>query len=401
MTVTNEWSFDPLSDSFYNDPYPLYRRMRSESPVYYNEQYNFYALSQHADVIAAFKDYGTFSSTRGTDLENLLSDEPKHPIILMMDPPEHRRMRQLVSRVFTPRAIAALEPMIRATAEEFLVNCEPDEGLDLVGQFAGLFPVQVITRMLGVPDDKAQQVRLWLEDAMGRDRGVIATPQRGKDAVVSLWSMFFALIQERRADPQDDMISGLIDARVEREDGTVAALNDMEIAGFLVLLSAGGSETTTKLIANAVVTLGENPEMWQGLRADRSKLAPTVDETLRHQPPAQFIGRFTLRDVELHGTVIPAGSAVLLMVAAANRDETVFAEPDRFDLDRTTGALNIGFGYGVHSCLGAALARMETRIALDLLLDLLPRYEVDAAGLERVEMTNVIGWSKVPVRRVP
>ena len=399
MTVTDDWEFDPLSDSFFNDPYPIYQRMRDEAPVYYNERYDFYALSRHDDVTAAFKNYETFSSKRGTDLENLQSDEPKHPIILMMDPPDHRRMRQLVSRVFTPRAIAALEPMIRGTAQEYLAACDPN-GFDIVEDFAALFPVTVITRMLGVPDGMSQQVRLWLEDAMARDRGVIATPQKGKDATVALWAMFFGLIQERRSSPQDDMITDLLRAEVTREDGTSTSLSDMEVAGFLVLLSAGGSETTTKLIANAMVTLHDNPEMWRALGSDRVKLPTAVDETLRHQPPAQFIGRFTTRDVELHGTVIPAESAVLLMVAAANRDERVFNDPDRFDFERTTGSLNTGFGYGVHSCLGAALARLETRVALDLLLDLMPEYEVEKTGLKRVEMTNVIGWSQVPARRI-
>jgi cytochrome P450 len=210
--------------------------------------------------------------------------------------------------------------------------------------------------------------------------------------------MYYNIIQERRADPQDDMISDLIAVEVDR-DGVPTKLDDVEIAGFASLLGGAGAETVTKLIGNAVVTFAEHPEQWQMLVADRSKIPAAVEELLRWEAPAQYLVRYSMKDVELHGVTIPAGNPVLLCVGSANRDDRAFTDADTFDIDRDRSeAQNVGLGYGVHSCLGAALARMECIAALNKLLDFMPRYEIDEAGLKRVAMTNVIGWHNVPVR---
>ncbi len=209
--------------------------------------------------------------------------------------------------------------------------------------------------------------------------------------------MYFNLIQQRRAEPQDDMISNLIAAEVPREDGTLTRLDDIEIAGFASLLGGAGAETVTKLIGNAVVILGERPDMWRALSEDRRKILATVEELLRFEAPAQYLVRFSMRQVELHGVTIPAGKPVFLVVGAANRDPEAFTDADTFDIEHDRSeAQNIGLGYGVHSCLGAALARMES--VTDKLLDFMPRFEVDRDGLSRVEMAGVAGWRNVPVR---
>jgi cytochrome P450 len=223
-------------------------------------------------------------------------------------------------------------------------------------------------------------------------------PAEGLQAGIETGLMYYNIIQDRRAEPQDDMISDLIAAEVER-DGAATKLDDIEIAGFASMLGGAGAETVTKLIGNAVVTFAEHPDQWHMLLDDRSKIPAAVEELLRWEAPAQYLVRYTLKDVELHGTTIPAGNPVLLCVGSANRDERAFTAADTFDIERDRSeAQNIGLGYGLHSCLGAALARMESVIALDKLLDFMPRYELVQDGLKRVAMTNVIGWHNVPVR---
>ena len=399
MTTTQPVEFDPFSDDFFNHPYEIYTRMRDEAPVYYNERYDFYALTRHEDVAAGIIDFETFSSSRGIDLEMVQSGKQPPPMVIMLDPPDHRRMRQLVNRVFTPRAIAKLEPLVLEQIKHFLDQVNP-AGFDVVHDFSALFPVEIITRMLGVPEELRQQVRLWLDVTLQREYGNIGTSSAGMEAGIATGLMYYNLIQERRVAPQDDMISRLIAAEVEREDsGETTHLDDIEIAGFASLLGGAGAETVTKLIGNAVVTFAENPSEWKKLVADRSKIPAAVEELLRYQAPAQYMVRYSMKETELHGTIIPAGKAVLLIAGSANRDGRAFTDPDRFDIDRDRAeAQNIGLGYGIHSCLGAALARMESRIALNMLLDFMPHYEVDWAGVKRVAMTNVAGWSNVPVK---
>jgi cytochrome P450 len=344
--TTSKVVFDPFSSDFFNAPYATYRRMRDEAPVYYSEKYDFYALTRHADVVAAIKDSDTFSSSRGVDLEMVQSGNPVPPLIIMMDPPEHRRMRNLVNKVFTPRAVE-------------------------------------------------RQRQLVVEQI---DRFLVATPEEGVQAGIETGLMYYNIIQERRADPQDDMISDLIAVEVER-DGVATKLDDIEIAAFASMLGGAGAETVTKLVGNAVVTFAEHPDQWQMLLDDRGRIPAAVEELLRWEAPAQYLVRYSMRDVELHGTTIPAGNPVLLCLGSANRDERAFADADAFDINRDRSqAQNLGLGYGTHSCLGAALARMESTLALDKLLDHMPRYTLVHDGLRRVAMTNVIGWNNVPVR---
>jgi cytochrome P450 len=374
-----------------------YHRMRNEEPVYYSENYDFYALTRHADVVAAIKDFETFSSSRGVDLEMVQSGNPVPPLIIMMDPPEHRRMRNLVNKVFTPRAVERQRQLVVEQIVRFLAATNPDE-FDVVQDFSALFPVEVITRMLGVPAELRQKVRLLLDKTLEREYGNVATPEEGIQAGIETGLIYYNIIQERRAEPQDDMISDLIAVEVER-GGVATKLDDIEIAAFASMLGGAGAETVTKLLGNAVVTFAEHPDQWQMLLDDRSRIPAAVEELLRWEAPAQYLVRYSMKDVELHGTTIPAGNPVLLCLGSANRDERAFTDADTFDINRDRSqAQNLGLGYGTHSCLGAALARMESTVALDKLLDHMPRYAVVQEGLRRVAMTNVIGWSNVPVR---
>ena len=336
--------FDPFSDDFFKHPYEIYKKMRDEAPVYYSEKYDFYALTRHEDVSAGLRDFETFSSSRGIDLAMVQGKDEVPPLVIMMDPPDHRRMRTLVSRVFTPRAIESLEPMVREQIARYLDQCDRN-GFDVVQDFSALFPVEIITRMLGVPEEHRQNVRLWLDTTLEREYGQIEMSEAGLAAAIETGTMYYNLILERRAEPQDDMISALIAAEVEREDGTKTALDDVEIAGFASLLGGAGAETVTKLIGNAAVTFSENPEQWQKLLDDRSKIPAAVEELLRYQAPAQYLVRYSLKEVELHGVVIPAGKPVLLIVAAANRDERAFVDADSFDIERRANeSQNVGLG---------------------------------------------------------
>ncbi|MBU9763421.1 cytochrome P450 [Mycobacterium sp. TNTM28] len=389
--------FDPFSAEFFEDPYEMYRQLRDEAPVYYSDRYDFYALSRHSDVAAAFKDFETYSSARGVTLEEIQGGEVQHgQSIIWMDPPDHRRMRSLVNKVFTPRAITAQEPVVRERIAYHLSRVDPS-GFDVVSDFAALFPVEVITSMLGVPEQHRQQLRLWLDEFLQRAPGQIDSG--GSDAMMKSAAFYYDLVQQRRAELRDDMISGLIAAEVEREDGSRTSLSDEEIVGFCILLGGAGAETVTKLMGSAVVAFSRHRDQWEQLRADRSKIPAAVEELLRFDGPVQYDCRYTMRDVALHNTVIPAGSAVMLLGASANRDERAFTDADTFNINRNRAeAQNLGFGYGIHSCLGAALARMESAITLDHLLDFMPEFTVDYDGLKRVSMTSVSGYSNVPVR---
>lgn len=394
--------FDPFSQEFFDGAYDTFRRLRDEAPVYYSEKWDFWALSRYEDVAPATKDHETFSSAKGATLDMVKAHDDAIPVpkvIISMDPPEHQKMRKLVSSVFTPRAIASLEDMVHEKVYERIAGLD-SRSCDVVADFSALFPNEVITTMLGVPKQDREQIRQWLDLLLERRPGQIAVPPEGFEASMNTGVYYYNLIQERRRQPCDDMISRLIETEIER-DGVVEKLTDVDIAGFATLLGGAGAETVTKLIGNAIVAFADFPDQWQQLRADRSKIPAAIEEMLRYEAPSQYQVRTATRDVTLHGRTIPQGSVVLLVTAAATRDERMFPDPDRVNIDRERKmGFNLAFGYGIHSCLGAALARMESRIALNALLDLLPEYEVDRSGLRRVAMSNVSGWSNVPVRRL-
>lgn len=392
--------FDPFSQDFFDGAYDTYRRLRDEAPVYYNAKWDFWALTRYEDVTPATKDHEAFSSAKGATLDMVKAHDDAIPVpkvIISMDPPEHQKMRRLVSNVFTPRAIAALEEMVRDKVYERIEALNP-KSFDVVADFSALFPNEVITTMLGVPKEDRDQIRRWLDLLLERRAGEIAVPREGYEASMNTGLYYYDLVQQRRAAPRDDMISRLIETEIER-DGVVEKLTDVDITGFATMLGGAGAETVTKLIGNAMVAFADFPDQWRKLRDDRSKIPAAIEELLRYEAPSQYQVRTATRDVTYYGTTIPKDAAVLLVTGSALRDERMFDDPDRLDIDRDRKmGFNLAFGYGVHSCLGAALARMESRIALNALLDLVPEYEVDRDGLRRVAMSNVCGYANVPVR---
>lgn len=401
MTTTAAVEFDPFSDEYFNDPSEVYRRLRDEAPVYFNEKYGFYALSRFDDVVRAHRDWQAFSSAHGVDLSMLTKDADMVRglrMIIMMDPPEHDRLRALVSRVFTPRAVTALEPMVREVIVSFLAPLEDRDAFDAVADFSAPFPVEIISRMLGVPDGERQQIREWLDLSLHREPGQLDPTPEGIEAMMESVAYYLELVAQKRREPVDDMLSRLTQVTVDRGDGVETALDDDEIAGFVSLLGGAGAETVTKLVGNAVVLFHRHPDQWRRVVEDPGVIPRAVEEILRLLPPSQYQGRFSVQDREFEGGTIPAGFPVLLLTGAATRDPRAFERPDAFDIDRPP-SIAIGFGHGVHSCLGAALARMESRIAIEELVRRWPGgMGVDETGLRRVHMSNVAGYSNVPVR---
>jgi cytochrome P450 len=391
--------FHPFSEEFFTDPFEIYRRMREDAPLYYDEKEDFYALTRHEDVAAALKDFETYSSSRGCDLAMVrkgISDEQRS--IIFMDPPEHRHMRSLLNKAFTPRAIQSQHQTVVDLVDKYLNAADP-EHFDVVQDFSGPFPVEVITTMAGVPEEYRQQLRHWIDTSLHREPGQIELPEAGMQANIDTAMYYYGLVQERRENPGDDMISRLIAAEIPSDDGKFRRLDDIEICSFATLLGGAGAETVTKLVGSAAVLFARNPDQWEKLKEDRSKIPAAVEELLRYEGPVQYNVRWTLKEAHTSGGTIPAGKPVFVMNAAANRDPDAFTDADTFDIERDqTEAQHVGLGYGIHSCLGAALARMESRIALEKLLDFMPRYEVDWDGCKRVTMQNVAGWLNVPVK---
>jgi cytochrome P450 len=394
--------FDPFAQEFFDDPYETYRWMRAEAPVYYSEQHDFYALTRHADVAAAFKDYETYSSAYGVDLSMVRAGGPPIDIRILqfMDPPDHRQMRSLLNRMFTPRAIQTQRSRITAIIDKHLDAIDGDE-FDIVSQFTALFPVEVITTMLGIPEEHVQKVRLWTDAVMHREPGQIDIDEVGAQAITEQMVCYQECVQQHRAQPRDDLFTLLIEAELDAGNGEKTALSDMDIMGFASQLGGAGAETVTKLLASAVYLFARHFEQWAKLIDDPDQIPAAVEELLRYDNPVQYDVRRSMRDVTVGGMTIPAGKPVFLMLASANRDPEAWTDADVFDIERNrTEAQNLGLGYGIHSCLGAALARMESTIALEKLLAFMPRYEVDWTRCRRVHMTNVIGWKNVPVRRI-
>ena len=402
MTTTQTpVDFDPYSDEFFNDPTEIYRRLREEAPVFYSQKYDFYALSRFDDVITASKDWHGFTSTHGPDL-SMMRKDPEFirslRSIIMMDPPEHDRFRALVSRVFTPRAMSSMEPMVREVITEFLDPLDGRTEFDLVADFSAPFPVEIISRMLGVPKEDRQQIRHWLDDSLTREPGSPEPTPAGMQAMIDSSAYYYELVADKRSNPGDDMLSQLIQVEVERDDGGMTSLDDQEIVGFIGLLGGAGAETVTKLVGNAGVLFGRYPDQWRLLLDDRELLPNAVEEILRFLPPSQYQGRFSALDRDFEGGTIPSGYPVLLLTGAATRDPRAYDKPDEFIIDRVVNVPAIGLGHGVHSCLGAALARMESRVAIEEIARRWPNFEVDESGLGRVHMANVAGYSNVPVR---
>jgi len=369
--------------------------------VYFDEELGFYAVSRYEDCVEVHRDAATYTSTRGVSLDQLRSKDYGRAMvdnasIIMLDPPMHDRLRKLVNRAFTPRRIAEWEPLVQRVVNGFLDDLGGAGSFDAVEDFAAPFPIEVICEIVGVPAGDRQQIRHWTDGMLEREVGNPFPTRKGIEGAIALGAYMDQLAADKRAHPTDDMVSHLVQAEVEREDGTVERLTDIEVARFVLLLAAAGAETVTKLVGNAVMTFGEHPGELAKLKADPSLAGPAVEEVLRYKAPSQYQGRFSTADRSFRGETIPAGFPVLIITGAANRDERAYDDPDRFDIERT-GPLGIAFGHGIHYCIGAHLARLEGKTACNELYRRWPNLEVDPDGIKYVHMANVAGPSSVPV----
>ena len=386
--------YDPFDVEIDRNVHAVWRRMREEQPVYWNERYGFWVLSRFDDVWNGYHDTATFSSTHGVQPEAL--DEPIGlPMVIFMDPPEHDWMRTLVSRAFTPRRVAELETYVAELVDRYLDPFVCSSGFDYVEQFGALLPPMVIGEMLGVDDDDRDMVRVWFDEILHHEDGDPAPSAKAAAAMAAMHEYSTAMITERRQRPRDDMISVLITAEVD--DGTSSRrLTEFEVSAFVLLLAGAGVETVARLLSWTAVTLAANPDERRLLVDDPGLISNAIEELLRYEAPSPVNGRFTLRPYAAHGVEIPTGSKVLLLNGSANRDPREFDDPDRFDVRRSMKR-HISFGYGAHFCIGAALARMEARVAIAGTLARFPHWDVDPAELVRVQTSTVRGFSSVPI----
>ena len=386
--------YNPFAEAVMADPYPIYRRLREEAPVWWSERLGFWALSRYADVLRGFRDVEHLSSRCGVSLDrDAFHDDAETTMsFLAMDPPRHTRMRALVSKGFTPRRVAALEPRVRALAVEYLEAARARGGsCDFIGDFAGVLPMDVISELLGVPPEDRALLRTWADTMVHREEGGSGMPPAAIEAGLRSIRYFADMLAERRRHPRDDLTGALLEAEIDGD-----RLSDKEIIGFLVLMIVAGNETTTKLLGNALYHAWRHPDQRDLLRADPGLAGRWAEETLRYDPSTQALARVVARDVDYAGRRLREGEKLVLLVGSASRDPRAFPEPDRFDLRRDTRK-SLHFGQGTHFCLGAALARLEGRVALEEVLRRIPDFEVDEAGARRVHSVNVRGFARLPI----
>ncbi len=394
MTTTTEpVNYDPFDVEINADPYPTYRRLREEAPIYRNDAYDFWALSRHADVERGLVDWETFSSSRGGILEIIQANIQMPPgVFIFEDPPIHAMHRGLLSRVFTPRKMNALEPQVRAYCAQILDPLIGSGDFDFVVDLGKEMPMRVIGMLLGIPDSLQPAVRAKADADLRVEPG---KPMQPKQENFLTGELFEEYLDWRKDNLGDDVMSDLMRAEFEDVDGVVRKLTREEMLIMIQVIAGAGNETTTRLIGWLGKVLAEHPDQRAEIVADRSLIPNTIEETLRFEPTGPHIGRYVMRDVEYYGQTVPAGSAMLLVVGAANRDERRYPNPDRFDIHREMGQ-HLTFGYGIHYCLGAALARLEGRIALDEVLDRWPEWEVDMSNAVLSPTSTVRGWESVP-----
>ena len=387
--------YDPYSRPFQEDPYPLYKRFRDEEPCAYNPQADFYALFRFEDVLNATLDWETMSSTYGPSLENRGEIPGGFFSIIGMDPPAHTKLRNVISRGFTPRRIGALEAEIRGIAKNYLEPLAARDAFDFEQEFAVKFPMDVISALLGIPEEDRDAYRHSIDEGLNRD------PDGGLDptaisAISASQGYIAGLIAQRRKQPREDLVTVLAQAEFEDVDGVQRRLSDPECVAFMTLLAGAGAETTAKLLGHAIYLLWKHPDQRQSLWDDPARIPNAIEEMLRYEAPSQFQGRVALRDSTWHGVLIPAGARVALVTGSACRDEREYPDPDRFDVTRAHER-ELYFGHGHHVCIGKSLARLETRIALEEIAARFPRYEVDESGITRTYQAHVKGYVNLPI----
>jgi len=385
-------SFNPYDYEIHEDPYPTYARLRSEAPVYRSDEFDFWALSRHEDVIGAFRNVDAYSNAFGVSLDPSAFGPDAHRTMsfLALDPPKHTRMRSLVGKGFTPTKVSAMEDRIREITLQHLLPALEAGTFDFIEDFAGKVPMDVISELVGVPTADRAELRRMADLVLHRDDGVYDVPPEGMEASLTLIGYYQEMVDERRKVRTDDLTSALIDADIDGD-----RLSDDEIVAFLFLMVVAGNETTTKLLGNAWYWGWRNPDERAKPFEDANRIPNWVEETLRYDTSSQMLLRVARQPIVSHGITIAEGERILLLVGSANRDEAVFVDPDRYDLDRDTTKL-VSFGSGRHFCMGAPLARLEARIALGELVGRVADYDVDPDAMVRVHSINVRGLASLP-----
>ncbi|QLY31339.1 cytochrome P450 [Nocardia huaxiensis] len=387
--------FDPYDYGIHEDPYPVYQRLRAEAPVYHNPELDFWALSRHADVAAGFRDNVRLSSANGVSLDPAAWGPHAHRTMsfLAMDDPEHLRLRKLVYQGFTPRRVTEMGERIREITLRYLEPALAHGDIDWIDEVAGKVPMDVISELLGVPEADRAELRRMADLLVHREEGVLDVPVAAMEAALHLIGYYADMVAQRRRQPTEDLTSALVQAEADGD-----RLTQDEIIGFMFLMVVAGNETTTKLLGNALYWAGRNPEQYARVTAHPELVEDWVEETLRYDASSQILARTAAVDLEYYGRTIPQGSKVLLLIGSANRDDTVFTDPDRYDIERRDKGGLISFGRGVHFCLGAHLARLEAQIVLREFATRVRSYELAESGSERVHSVNVRGFAKLPVR---
>ena len=395
--IHSEAYYDPFDFEIDADPYPTWKRLRDEAPLYRNDRYDFYALSRFDDVAAAFKDWRTYSSAKGTVLEIIKSGMDVPPgFIIFEDPPVHDYHRGLVSRVFTPKKMNALESKLREFCARSL---DPHMGagrFDFIADLGAQMPMRAIGMLLGIPEQDQTTLRDLVDDNLKLDDGTMPDFTYERPGDVNSTDFLREYIRWRAENPTDDLMTELIHAEFEDETGTLRRLTRGEVMNFVSLLNGAGNETTTRLIGWTGKLLAEHPDQRRALVEDRRLIPQAIEEILRYETPSPVQARWVTADVEHHSRTVPAGSVMLLLNGAANRDDRRFARGDTFDIHRNID-FHLAFGYGIHFCLGAALARIEGRIALEEVLERWPDWNIDWDNAVQARTSTVRGWESLPV----
>lgn len=390
-----ELYYDPFDRDIDDDPYPVWKRMREEAPLYYNEKFNFFALSRYDDVVRELPNWQTYRSGRGTTADILFNNLEVPPgILLFEDPPLHDLHRSLLSRVFTPRRMLSVEHLVRDFCVKELDPLVGAGGFDFIADLGAVMPMRTIGYLLGIPEKDQEAIRdrngSFIEMAEGRQPGDF-TQQIFADSIV----MFSEYIEWRANHPSDDLMTDLLRAEIDESDGTRRRLTRTEVLAYTAMIAGAGNETTARLIGFMAQLLSDHPDQRRELAEDPALIPGAIEETLRYEPPSPVQARYVARDAQYYGRRVPEGSFMLLLNGSANRDPRHFVDPDRFDIHREGGHLS--FGKGVHFCLGSALARLEARVAFEEVLKRWPDWEVDYTGAERAHTASVRGWARLPV----
>jgi cytochrome P450 len=386
--------YDPYDVEIDADPYPVFRRLREEAPLYHNNKFDFYALSRFDDVERGLVDRETYISGRGAILELIKADIEMPPgVILFEDPPIHTMHRGLLSRVFTPKKMNALEPKIRELCAQSLDPLVGAGSFDFIRDLGAQMPMRVIGMLLGIPEQDQEAIRDRTDAELRTKPG---QPMKYSQDRFVTGEAFAEYVDWRAEHPSDDLMTEMLHAEFEDETGTTRRLTRDEVLTYVNVVAGAGNETTTRLIGWAGKVLADHPDQRRELAEDRSLVPNAIEELLRYEPPAPHVARYVSRDVTHYGRTVPEGSVMVFLVGAANRDERRHPDGDHFDIHRDVGQ-HLTFGYGIHFCLGAALARLEGRIALDEVLQRFPEWEVDADNARLSSTSTVRGWETLPV----